>query len=122
MKSNEKAEAAMKALDDKKASNIELLDVSKQTSLGDYFVVASCQSTVQVRACVDEVEEQLEKEGIVVLHKEGYSTGSWVLMDYGDVVIHVMQQEVREFYGIERLWDEAGTAVKAEDQKADMNI
>ncbi len=122
MTSLEKAEAAMKALDDKKASNIELLDVSKQTSLGDYFVVASCQSTVQVRACVDEVEEQLEKEGIVVLHKEGYSTGSWVLMDYGDVVIHVMQQEVREFYGIERLWDEAGTAVKAEDQKADMNI
>lgn len=122
MTSLEKAEAAMKALDDKKASNIELLDVSKQSSLGDYFVVASCQSTVQVRACVDEVEEQLEKEGIVVLHKEGYSTGSWVLMDYGDVVIHVMQQEVREFYGIERLWDEAGTAVKAEDQKADMNI
>lgn len=122
MTSLEKAEAAMKALDDKKASNIELLDVSKQTSLGDYFVVASCQSTVQVRACVDEVEEQLEKEGIVVLHKEGYSTGSWVLMDYGDVVIHVMQQEVREFYGIERLWDEAGTAVKAEDQKTDMNI
>lgn len=122
MTSLEKAEAAMKALDDKKASNIELLDVSKQTSLGDYFVVASCQSTVQVRACVDEVEEQLEKEGIVVLHKEGYSTGSWVLMDYGDVVIHVMQQEVREFYGIERLWDEAGTAVEAEDQKADMNI
>lgn len=116
MTSLEKAQAAMKALSDKKASNIELLDVSKQTSLGDYFVVASCQSTVQVRACVDEVEEQLEEYGVVVLHKEGYSSGSWILMDYGDVVVHVMQQEVREFYGIERLWDEAGTAVKAGDE------
>ena len=116
MTSLEKAQAAMKALSDKKASNIELLDVSKQTSLGDYFVVASCQSTVQVRACVDEVEEQLEEHGVVVLHKEGYSSGSWILMDYGYVVVHVMQQEVREFYGIERLWDEAGTAVKAGDE------
>ena len=101
----EKAKAAMKALDDKKASNIEIIDVSEQTSLGDYFVIASCQSTVQVRACIDEVEEQLEKEGINVLHKEGYSSGSWILMDYGDVIVHVMQQEMREFYGIERLWD-----------------
>ena len=101
----DKAKAAMKALDDKKASNIEIIDVSGQTSLGDYFVIASCQSTVQVRACIDEVEEQLEKEGINVLHKEGYSTGSWILMDYGDVIVHVMQQEMREFYGIERLWD-----------------
>ena len=101
----EKAKAAMKALDDKKASNIEIIDVSQQTSLGDYFVIASCQSTVQVRACIDEVEEQLEKEGINVLHKEGYSSSSWILMDYGDVIVHVMQQEMREFYGIERLWD-----------------
>ena len=101
----EKAKAAMKALDDKKASNIEIIDVSGQTSLGDYFVIASCQSTVQVRACIDEVEEQLEKEGINVLHKEGYSTGSWILMDNGDVIVHVMQQKMREFYGIERLWD-----------------
>lgn len=115
MTSLEKAQIAAKALDDKKATNIEILDVSKQTSLGDYFVVASCQSTVQVRACVDEVEEKLDERGIVVLHKEGYSSGSWILMDYGDVVVHVMQQEVREFYGIERLWDEAGTAVKSED-------
>lgn len=113
MTSLEKANAVIKALSDKKASNIELLDVSKQTSLGDYFVVASCQSSVQVRACVDEVEEQLEELGIVVLHKEGYSAGSWILMDYGDVIVHVMQQEMREFYGIERLWDEAGTAVKS---------
>ncbi len=114
MTAYEKTQAVVKALEDKKASNIEVLDVSKQTSLGEYFVIASCQSTVQVRACVDEVSEQLEKLGISLLHKEGYSTGSWILMDYGDVVVHVMQQEIREFYGIERLWDDAGTIHKEE--------
>ncbi len=102
---NEKVQAIIKALDDKKASNIEVIDVKERTSLSEYFVVASCQSTVQVRACIDEVEEQLEEQGVKLLHKEGYSTGAWILMDYGDVVVHVMQQEQREYYGLERLWD-----------------
>ncbi len=102
---NEKVQAIIKALDDKKASNIEVIDVKERTSLSEYFVVASCQSTVQVRACIDEVEEQLEEQGVNLLHKEGYSTGAWILMDYGDVVVHVMQQEQREYYGLERLWD-----------------
>ena len=115
MTANEKANAVIKALEDKKASKIELLDVKDRTSLAEYFVVASCQSTVQIRACADEVEEQLEESGVAVLHKEGYSTGSWVLMDYGDVVVHVMQQEMREFYGIERLWDDAGSFLKEEE-------
>lgn len=112
MTAYEKAQAAIKALDDKKASNIELLNVSNQTTLGEYFIIASCQSTVQVRACIDEVEEQLDKLGVGVLHKEGYSTGSWVLMDYGDIVVHVMQYEMREFYGIERLWDDVDSSDK----------
>lgn len=111
-----KVEIITKALDDKKASNIEVLDVAEQTSLGDYFIIASCQSTVQVRACVDEVEEKMEEAGLIVNHKEGYRGGSWILMDYGDVIVHVMQQEIREFYAIERLWDDAGTIVKAEDE------
>ena len=115
MTANEKSQAVVKALEDKKASNIEVIDVKERTSLSEYFVIASCQSTVQVRACADEVEEQLEKEGIDVRHKEGYRTGSWVLMDYGDVVVHVMQQETREFYGIERLWDDAGKILTEED-------
>lgn len=106
---NEKVAIITKALDDKKASNIEVLDVAEQTSLAEYFIVASCQSTVQVRACIDEVEEKMEEAGFVVNHKEGYRGGSWILMDYGDIIVHVMQQEIREFYAIERLWDDAGT-------------
>ena len=114
MTAYEKSQAAVAALEDKKASNIEVIDVKERTSLSEYFIIASCQSTVQVRACADEVEEQLEKAGENVRHKEGYSTGSWVLMDYGDVVVHVMQQEMREFYGIERLWDDAGKILTEE--------
>ena len=112
----EKTEIIKNALEDKKASNIEILDVKEQTSLGDYFVIASCQSTVQVRACVDEVEEKMDEAGYSVHHKEGYRGGSWLLMDYGDVIVHVMQQEIREFYSIERLWDNVGE-VRAEDEE-----
>ena len=112
---DKKVEIIQKALEDKKATNIEVLDVSEQTSLGDYFIVASCQSSVQVRACVDEVEEKMEEAGFVVKHKEGYRGGSWILMDYGEIVVHVMQQETREFYAIERLWDDAGTTVDEEE-------
>lgn len=108
---NNKIDIIKKALEDKKALNIEILDVSAQTSLADYFVIASCQSTVQVKACVDEVEEKLEEIDVKVNHTEGYRGGNWILMDYGDVIVHVMQQEVREFYSIERLWDSVGSDI-----------
>lgn len=112
---NQKTEIIKKALEDKKATNIEILDVAAQTSLGDYFIIASCQSAVQVRACVDEIEEKMDEAGFDVHHKEGYRGGSWILMDYGDVIVHVMQQEMREFYAIERLWDDAGETADEEN-------
>lgn len=110
-----KVEIIKTALDDKKAGNIEVIDVAEQTSLAEYFVIASCQSTVQVRACVDEVEEKMEEAGFEVHHKEGYRGGNWILMDYGDVIVHVMQQEIREFYAIERLWDNVGQTADEEN-------
>lgn len=113
----ERVEIIKNALEDKKASDIEILDVSKQTSLGDYFIIASCQSSVQVRACVDEVEEKMLEAGFPAKHKEGYRGGSWILIDYGDIIVHVMQQEARDFYSIERLWDEAGTAFREESEE-----
>lgn len=105
MEAKMKADLVVKALDDKKASDIEVLDVAEQTSLAEYFVIASCQSTTQVRACADEVEEQLKEAGEEMYHREGYRGGAWILLDYGDVVVHVMQEETREFYDIERLWE-----------------
>ena len=111
-----KVEIIQKALEDKKATNIEVLDVAEQTSLADYFVVASCQSTVQVRACVDEIEEKLEEAGFEINPTEGYRGGSWILVDCGDVIVHVMQHEMREFYAIERLWDDVGNVYESEEE------
>lgn len=110
-----KIEIIKNALENKKATNIEILDVAEQTSLAEYFVVASCQSTVQVRACTDEVEEKMSEAGFSVQHTEGYKGGSWILMDYGDIIVHVMQQETREFYSIERLWDDAGKPIEEDN-------
>ena len=111
-----KVEIIQKALEDKKATNIEVLDVAEQTSLADYFVVASCQSTVQVRACVDEIEEKLEEAGFEINHKEGYRGGSWIFVDCGDVIVHVMRHQMRGFYAIERLWDDVGNVDESEEE------
>lgn len=96
------------ALYDKKAEEIDILDIRELTSLGDYFIICTCNSTTQVRACVDEVEEKMSEAGYDATHKEGYHGGNWVLVDYGDIIVHVMQRETREFYSLEKLWDDAG--------------
>ena len=99
--------AIAQALYDKKASRIDILDISGVTSLGDYFIICSCPSAVQVRACADNVEEQLAKAGVLCAHKEGYQNASWILLDYGNIIVHIMQEQTREFYALERLWDDA---------------
>jgi len=104
MNSTEKAELAAKALDDKKATDIVILDVGEKTSIADKFVICTCTSSTQVKACADNAEELLSEAGEKVHHIEGYSGGSWVLLDFGDVIAHVMTKETREFYDIERLY------------------
>lgn len=103
----ERVKKIAQALYDKKAENIDVLDIGELTSLGDYFVICTCNSTTQVKACVDEVEEKMAEDGINPSHKEGYHGGSWVLVDYGDIIVHVMQRETRDFYSLEKLWDDA---------------
>lgn len=97
----------VKALDDKRAENIDVLEISELTSLGDYFIICSCNSNVQVRACADEAEEKMKKAGFAPLHIEGYRGGSWILLDFDDIIVHIMDKETREFYSLERLWDDA---------------
>lgn len=104
MEHNEKVEIIKKALEDKKAKNIEVINVAEHTSIAEFFIICSCTSGVQVRACTDEVEEKLNEHGEFIHHKEGYRGGAWVLIDAGDVIVHVMTEETREFYDIERLW------------------
>lgn len=103
----ERVKTIANALDDKKARHIDVLDISELTSLGDYFIICDCGSVVQVRACADNVEEKMDELGYSCAHKEGYAGGSWILMDYGDIIVHIMQEETRNFYALERLWDDA---------------
>ncbi len=103
----ERVQRIAQALYDKKAKNIVALDIAEITSLGNYFIICSCASSVQLRACTDEVEEKMEEIGIRPAHKEGYNGGTWILMDYGDVIVHIMQDEIRDFYSLEHLWADA---------------
>ncbi|HLV03720.1 ribosome silencing factor [uncultured Georgenia sp.] len=98
------AVVAARAAAEKKAEEIIALDVSERLVLTDAFVVASGATDRQVRAIVDAVDEALHHEGVKAARKEGLAEARWVLLDYGEIVVHVQQTEDREFYALERLW------------------
>ena len=100
----EMALAAAKALDSKKGRDIKVLEIDKITTLADYFVICSGGSNTQINALCDEVEKELDKLGEQPLHREGYRGGTWVVLDYACVVIHVFNDEARKFYSLEHLW------------------
>ena len=101
--------AAAQAAADKLASDILLLDVSEQLVITDVFLLASAPNDRQVMAVVDEVEARLRDLGSKPLRREGTSEGRWVLLDFGDIVVHVQHQEERVFYALERLWKDCPT-------------
>lgn len=105
----ERLKVIVEALDDKRATNIDVLDISELSSLSDYFVICTCNSGVQVRAAADEVEVKMKEHGEAPLHTEGYRHGNWILLDYDNIIVHVMERETREFYSLEHLWDDAKT-------------
>jgi ribosome-associated protein len=96
-----------KVLEDNKASDIKILYIGDLTVVADYFIIATGNSDTHVKALTEEIEKKLMEEGILVDHIEGYNWGKWVLMDYGDVIVHIFQQIEREFYNLERLWADA---------------
>ncbi len=95
------------AIDDKKGEDIAILNVGKITSMADYFIITSATSERQVKAIADNVEDELKKEELPVKGKEGHDTSRWILLDYGDIMVHVFHTEEREFYNLERLWKDA---------------
>ena len=105
--SKEKAFLCAQALLDRKAIGLVILEVKDLSSFTDYFLICSGNSDRQVQAIAGHAEEKLGKEGLRPLGIEGKREGRWVLLDYGDVVIHVFYHPVREFYDLERLWSEA---------------
>ena len=107
MEAKEMAILAAKALDSKKGGEIKVMEVTDLTSLADYFVICTGTSNTQINALCDAVEEKLAAEaGEKPLHREGHRGGVWVLLDYGCLVVHVFDTEAREFYGLERLWND----------------
>ena len=98
------AKVAALAADDKLATTITAIDVSEQLALTDVFVIVSASTDRQVGAIVDEVEDQLREKGAKPIRREGERDGRWVLLDFGDIVVHVQHDEEREFYELERLW------------------
>lgn len=98
---------AVEAASAKKAERIVVLDLRRIASFTDYFVICSGTSSRQVQAIADEIVEKLKAEGTRPLHVEGYAVAAWILLDYGDLVVHVFEQRARDFYDLERLWRDA---------------
>lgn len=101
----EMVKEAVNALNDKKGNDIKVIDIRDVSQIGDYFVICTGTSSTHVKALADEVEYRLGgHEADVGFHKEGYGSGTWVLLDYKDIVVHVMYGETRDFYNLEHLW------------------
>lgn len=115
-KSIEIARLAIEALEDKKAEDIRVIDISEVSVIADYFLIAGGSNRNQIQALCDNVEETLGKAGYLCRQKEGYDTANWILMDFGDVIVHIFDKENRLLYDLERIWRD-GKMVETESLK-----
>ena len=110
MTSLESARLAAKALCERKGADIKVIKIRDISSIADYFVIATGSSNTHVKSLADNVEFRLDNAGIGVSHIEGYRSDSWILLDYVDVIVHVFSEEAREYYSLERLWQDGELA------------
>lgn len=110
------ARLAWQALDEKKGEDIQVIDITGISVMADYFLIATGNSDSQVRALVENVEETLQKSGYLLKQREGYQSGSWVLLDFGDIIVHIFDKENRLFYDLERIWRD-GRVVSVKELK-----
>ncbi len=101
------ASLAVKALDDKKARDIQILKTDKVTVLADYFILCTAGSSTHGKTLADEVDKVLSEAGEPPIRREGYRSGGWTLLDFGCVIVHIFSEEMREFYSLDRLWSDA---------------
>lgn len=113
-KAREMAKIAYQALEEKKAEDIRVINIEQVSVLADYFLIASGTNRNQTQAMADNVEEMLHKAGYQPRQTEGYQTANWILMDYGDIIVHIFDTENRLFYDLERIWRD-GKAITLED-------
>ncbi len=105
---------AYRALEDKKAEDIRMIDIEHVSVIADYFLIATGANRNQVQALAENVEEKLYKAGFEKKQTEGYTSGNWILLDYGDIVIHIFDRENRLFYDLERIWRD-GNSISIEE-------
>ncbi len=110
--SKEMAKLAIIALEDKKAEDIKIIDISHISTIADYFIIASGTNKSQIQAMTDNVEETLGRAGHNPKHIEGYQNANWILMDFQDIIVHVFDKENRLFYDLERIWRDGVTIEK----------
>ena len=101
------AKEAAKAALDKKAENVAVLKMDEVTIMTDFFVICTAANRTQAQAIANNVEDMMKEQGIQILHREGLREGTWVLLDYGSIVVHVFQEDMRNFYDLETLWGDA---------------
>ncbi len=101
------AQIARKALEDKMAEDISVLDLRGLSNIADCFVIASGKNVNHLRAMADEVEQKLFKEKVKLHHSEGYNVATWILLDFGNLLVHLFNKETRDFYSLEHVWQDA---------------
>ena len=105
------AKAAVDIASDKKAADVLLLDIRDISTIADYFVICNGNNARQIQAIAESLQEELKKQGAQLLYREGVADTGWMLLDFGDVIIHIFGPKEREYYRLERLWSEAKTVV-----------
>ena len=114
MTSKELAKLAIEALEDKKAEDLKIIDISHISTIADYFIIASGTNANQIQTMTDNVEEALGRAGHPVKHIEGYQSANWILMDCQDIIVHIFDKENRLFYDLERIWRD-GVVIEKEN-------
>ncbi len=112
MTTKEAINIALEAMEEKLAVDIKILDIAEISSIGDYFIICNGGSVPQVHAIVNNIDEKLGKCGFAPKQVEGYQNANWILMDYGDFIIHVFDKENRSFYDLERIWKDGKEVTK----------
>lgn len=114
-KSYETVRLICKALSEKLAADIKIVEIKGISDIADYFVICSGKSAPQVKAIFEHLEESLEKENKFALRKEGMSEGRWIAVDYGDVIVHIFHKDTRDVYALDTLWNNGANVTSYED-------
>ena len=114
-KAKEMAKIAFRALDEKKGEDIRIIDISQVSTVADYFIIAGGSSTSQVKALCEYVDEGMSKLGVEVKRRDGETEGRWGVLDFGDCIVHIFNDETRLFYHLERLWGDESTIERITD-------